>query len=89
MGYKLESKDSVPLYHRILCDYGTNSKSKSGVNIAREGIPSVDLDEINMTKTSKKSKKVIKKVSKEVIPNECLIHPRNFYRYWISEFLRV
>ena len=68
LGYKPKAKKDVISYHRVPYSYGTESRCKGQVKDTREVFPRSIFATTNVTKTSKKSKKVTKKVTREEIP---------------------
>ena len=71
MGYKPKAKKDVISYHRDPYSYGTNHTPRGQVKNTRKVIPK-SIFATNVTKTSKKSKKVTKKVTREEIPRVVL-----------------
>lgn len=92
MGHKFKSKTNkglenkhkinkiTPNYHRVPFDYVTKTKSRNDNKVIREVIPRFDLTKTILTKVSKKPRKFIREIYREVILSQYLVNPRNSNR---------
>lgn len=64
-------------YYRVLFDYEINPRARNGIKVTREVISRFHREET----TKVKAKKIIRNVSRKVIPTEYLVNPKISNRF--------
>ncbi|KAG6532519.1 hypothetical protein ZIOFF_006365 [Zingiber officinale] len=80
LSHKPKSQVVKPTYHNVPFNYGTRPRARKTITKVTRGVtPRVDLDESQMTKALK-PRRVIRRVTREVIPSEYLVNPMSSNR---------